>query len=436
MKARVATKILFGPAIPFVRNVLLAVVGLTTLFAPGTALAGKCSAPPFVSVSLVPNVLIVLDNSASMYDLAYAGDDPASSYCYDDSYDSPYDAYTNTAGKTYYGYYAPQSWYIYNEDDQRFEETNASATECTNIAASEEDYCVKIDDDGSLVYAMFTGNVLNWLTMSKMDLEKKVLTGGKYDGTELIGESRGCVGKRFIKEIKSWVRRGNSHNYDLESSGIVFAVRADPLASMSTGGTTAIEIYQAGANWNDAMEDCLYAIGCFTVDDAEGTDENSPFGKCQNAIKGCLGFKPGGPDKWEVDEEKGEEQHQQQRYGFAAFVHSVHVCYRLAHPRGGREVPNTGDVQSIESICKSQYAHLKRDEGDMEDVWDILNDPKTPLSSAPDMKKRAVRWALAGATPAMAPTTPGQTRKIWTAIRSTSRNPRERVKPIRTATIV
>jgi type IV pilus assembly protein PilY1 len=46
------------------------------------------------------------------------------------------------------------------------------------------------------------GNYLNWLTASKFDVQKHILTGGKYDGGagELVSESRGCVGRRFIKE--------------------------------------------------------------------------------------------------------------------------------------------------------------------------------------------------------------------------------------------
>ncbi|MFC1831923.1 hypothetical protein ACFL0S_07880, partial [Thermodesulfobacteriota bacterium] len=53
-----------------------------------------------------------------------------------------------------------------------------------------------------------TGNLLNWAASSKFDIQKKILTGGKYfsgadpdeDG-RLVMESRGCATKGFVKEI-------------------------------------------------------------------------------------------------------------------------------------------------------------------------------------------------------------------------------------------
>ena len=47
------------------------------------------------------------------------------------------------------------------------------------------------------------GNFLNWAAASKLDIQKKVLTGGKYDDTndELILESRGCLNHRYVKKI-------------------------------------------------------------------------------------------------------------------------------------------------------------------------------------------------------------------------------------------
>ena len=47
------------------------------------------------------------------------------------------------------------------------------------------------------------GKILNWAAASKMDIQKSVLTGGKYDAAnaELIMEARGCQGKRLIKRL-------------------------------------------------------------------------------------------------------------------------------------------------------------------------------------------------------------------------------------------
>ncbi|MEA3469085.1 MAG: hypothetical protein U9R57_12805 [Thermodesulfobacteriota bacterium] len=53
------------------------------------------------------------------------------------------------------------------------------------------------------------GNFLNWLTASKIDIQKKILTGGKFhegDPADLgddrmIMEHRGCAGKGFVKQL-------------------------------------------------------------------------------------------------------------------------------------------------------------------------------------------------------------------------------------------
>ena len=48
-----------------------------------------------------------------------------------------------------------------------------------------------------------SGNFLNWAAASKLDVQKKILTGGKYDAAtgRLVMESRGCLGRRFVKKI-------------------------------------------------------------------------------------------------------------------------------------------------------------------------------------------------------------------------------------------
>ena len=53
------------------------------------------------------------------------------------------------------------------------------------------------------------GNYLNWAMASKLDIEKKILTGGKYEaaGTygapngRLVMETRGCLDRRFLKQV-------------------------------------------------------------------------------------------------------------------------------------------------------------------------------------------------------------------------------------------
>lgn len=65
------------------------------------------------------------------------------------------------------------------------------------------------------------GNMLNWAMSSKFDVEKKILTGGKYNYKEkmLVNEHRGCSGSKLIKQISltdgnflSLAVRGSRHN--------------------------------------------------------------------------------------------------------------------------------------------------------------------------------------------------------------------------------
>ncbi len=103
--------------------------------------------PPFLSAKVPPNVFILLDNSGSMNCPAYPG-----------SYDpSQFDS------GDYFGYYDPHSMYQYDSTNKDWNVTTAdpaSATTAQPIAS---------------------GNFLNWATMRKIDVAKKLLNGGKAD---------------------------------------------------------------------------------------------------------------------------------------------------------------------------------------------------------------------------------------------------------------
>ena len=87
------------------------------------------SYPIFQLTAVAPNILIMLDNSASMNLPAYR------------------DAYDHT--KSYYGYFEPHKKYAYG----------------SNVFVR--------NDTGS-----WDGNFLNWLTMRRIDITRKVLMGG------------------------------------------------------------------------------------------------------------------------------------------------------------------------------------------------------------------------------------------------------------------
>ncbi|OPX18342.1 hypothetical protein BXT86_01685 [candidate division WOR-3 bacterium 4484_100] len=99
----------------------------------GQDMAPYCCSPPFVTTVVAPNILISLDNSGSMFDRAY----------------SSTTIYT-TDTTSYYGYFKPES--MYRWQNNRFVS----------------------DPNGP-----FPGRILNWACMSRCDVAKKVLTGGK-----------------------------------------------------------------------------------------------------------------------------------------------------------------------------------------------------------------------------------------------------------------
>lgn len=124
---------------------LLIILCVFTLSAPAHgAMSDYCVTPPFLSQSIPPNVLIVLDNSGSMCGQAYAG-----------SYDP-----AQFANGQYYGYFDGSKNYRYSGTG-RWEETTAAMT--TGTAAN----------------PIANGSFLNWATMRRVEVAKKLLIGGK-----------------------------------------------------------------------------------------------------------------------------------------------------------------------------------------------------------------------------------------------------------------
>ena len=217
----------------------------------GLALPGSmrvCADPAFLANGTTPNLLIIIDNSESMLDLAYMPDNGA---CHDkiekdeiekDNGEIPMAediGYERTT--TYAGYFASNEWYTYNAS-QAFFEVISKPTTCTDTTGSAythsrdgiEDLCFQLH--GNSIEIKARGNMLNWATASRFDIQKKVLTGGKFNPLDrtLISEGRGCPGTRFIRQLPMWnVATGIAHILSL-------GIRAtDP----GHDQTTAIEVF-------------------------------------------------------------------------------------------------------------------------------------------------------------------------------------------------
>ena len=116
-----------------------------------------CQTPPFVTSgasALKPNVLLMVDNSGSMYEFAYKTPGRGNTN-FDQSYDS---------GASYFGYFDPEKMYAYSTTSGGYFYVDSAKTlNKTKFSAA----------DG------YSGNMLNWLTMRRVDVVRKVLVGGK-----------------------------------------------------------------------------------------------------------------------------------------------------------------------------------------------------------------------------------------------------------------
>lgn len=152
-----------------------------------------CQVPPYVVQNVPSNIMIIVDNSGSMFNFAYSdgfnttaiGDDNNCS-----ASGSPCTGFTNPGAYPtykYYGYFDPDYWYTYTSN--RFistaPKTGSGITGERAKAASEWD-----------------GNFLNWLAMRRADVVRKVLTGGKTESGEGAGYDR------LIGEEADWSGRG------------------------------------------------------------------------------------------------------------------------------------------------------------------------------------------------------------------------------------
>jgi len=114
------------------------------------AMNDYCQIPPFIAgASVKPNVLLMVDNSGSMNEFAYKTKGTG-----DSSYDTSYDS-----NKVYYGFFDYTRMYTYVSANGHFQIDTAATT--INKAS------------------FWSGNFLNWLTMRRVDVVRKVLVGGK-----------------------------------------------------------------------------------------------------------------------------------------------------------------------------------------------------------------------------------------------------------------
>lgn len=211
---------------------------------------------------------------------------------------------------------------------------------------------VNVDDKGDPVNEMVesrvsafaaSGKLLNWASASKFDIQKKILTGGKYnpDAERLISQSRGCSGRGFVKEIP--VKNG------LLDKIITFSIR---------GAETD--------NWIDTTDDTLRIVimGIST----EGFINSDRAIACQDAIDSiAAGYDDGlGTTKGDLSECLAYDgTNNILSESNSAYNHSVYTCWKMETTNAkdleqGKElsyqVPDDlGQINEIMESCEHVY---------------------------------------------------------------------------------
>ncbi|MFO7606918.1 MAG: PilC/PilY family type IV pilus protein [Desulfurivibrionaceae bacterium] len=304
--------------------------------------------PAFLETGVDPNLLLLIDNSASMYDMAYDEDGSANS-CYDNGFDPT---------KSYAGYFdaTPDTWYEYDlTTDERFESitTPGACTDTAAYAYGASDLCLILNSADEVTEIRATGRFWNWLTASKFDVEKEILTGGKYHNSrgELVLETRGCLEKRFIKEIPV-TKQGDTNGYkatfavraadrdERVTDGVYYSSPAtDP--GFSTNNNTRIEIFKPTTTGFD-MTACQAAIDLWEIYGGELLGDTDPgvdgsMGQLLNLTDNCLDAGSGSALNAEN----------------SAFNNILHFCYDYI--ADGSVANMNGAVTNMQTSCSKVW---------------------------------------------------------------------------------
>lgn len=168
-------------------------------YATVPASTNYCSIPPFTAQTVPPLLLINMSKDHKLYYNAYNdGSDLDEDGRIDNDYKHSID---------YYGYFDPIKCYTYDTTNKRFNPVGFSATG-TN-AYSLQKYGHQYSKFCSA--GQWSGNVLNWLTMTRMDVLRKVLYGGHRstdDGPVGNSKSAQTVLERVYvpRDAHSWAK--------------------------------------------------------------------------------------------------------------------------------------------------------------------------------------------------------------------------------------
>jgi len=138
---------------------------------------------------------------------------------------------------------------------------------------------------GKIAAFAASGNFLNWASASKFDIQKKLMTGGKYDARaqRLISENRGCAGSRFVKQVP--LDQGTVDTSDDMTLTMSVRMSSDTDRADQVDDTARIEIYAITVNGMD-FSACQAAIEAF--------QDPTGLGPAEHDVTDCLGMTVNG----------------------------------------------------------------------------------------------------------------------------------------------
>ncbi len=223
--------------------------------------------PPFITTVVPPNILLVLDESGSMQFPAYLGcsfnsysssralcqsSDSSSNPEY--NYDYDYSTMADELIRDYYGYFDPEKYYEYDSINNKFIE---SASPGCSFVEGAVGYKIG-DNSGSCI----SGNILNWAAMSRVDLLRKALMGGKSvaDLGGGVHTLRGEGGHRTFED--------QNLNCTFDLSGGTYPALDHVLSISTSGGAVCTPDAVYSDDFNDTTVDAKWTA--LDIGDASG----------------------------------------------------------------------------------------------------------------------------------------------------------------------
>lgn len=235
------------------------------------------------------------------------------------------------------------TWNRLDEGSFVVTDQSSAATYCSNASGAStdkythSDLCVSLDNTvtpGKVSAFAARGSFLNWAMASKFDVEKKILTGGKYNYYDdlIVGEHRGCSGSRAVKQVQmtggKYLSLGvRGSNY---SDAPAYEDRID-----STDDTGRLEVLAVTATGYQMSAACQAAINKIITHGLNGS---------QNEIQSCIESFPNADSKM-VDMRP-------------TLNHSLQACWQDDPATPTFEL-NQGHWQNLIDDCYSLYTGQK-----------------------------------------------------------------------------